>query len=413
MLEKQFTLDDSILLSGKKMKILFISENYYPNTSGVPVVVQYLAESLAKENDVNVLTTMQPGLKKHEVVNGVNVTRINVYINELKIYCGEKKAFIKEAIDQNADIYIFECVSCVTSDILLPYLKLLPGIKLLHSHGFSGLTLKMFEKMQTIKNTVGNTYNYFRWGYFFNKTFPMYVNDFDGVFCLSKLDSSYKYLCKVFNGKVDVLGNAAEEIFFDNDLKGIPDKYCKISGDGYYVSVANYMSVKNQIGMLEEYYRTQHTDSYDLVFIGREKNEYYEKLIEYNDRLNRKKGTVHFLTEVDRKDIPRIINGAKLYLAGSRAEGYSISLIEAMSQGTPFVSTNVGNARELPGGLTVDNIDDLHSGIDKLIDDIELYNNLSLSGKKFAEMNCKISAATDQLMHIINASMMNKGKIND
>lgn len=38
------------------MKILFISENYYPNLSGVPIVVQYLAEQLVKDHDVAVLT---------------------------------------------------------------------------------------------------------------------------------------------------------------------------------------------------------------------------------------------------------------------------------------------------------------------------------------------------------------------
>ena len=34
------------------MKILFVSESYYPYQSGVPMVVKYLAEGLAVDNDI-------------------------------------------------------------------------------------------------------------------------------------------------------------------------------------------------------------------------------------------------------------------------------------------------------------------------------------------------------------------------
>ena len=41
------------------MKILFTTFSYYPETSGVPVVVQYLAEGLAKRgHNVSVVTCM-------------------------------------------------------------------------------------------------------------------------------------------------------------------------------------------------------------------------------------------------------------------------------------------------------------------------------------------------------------------
>lgn len=42
------------------MKILFVSESYYPYQSGVPMVVKYLAEGLAVDNEVTVATSISP-----------------------------------------------------------------------------------------------------------------------------------------------------------------------------------------------------------------------------------------------------------------------------------------------------------------------------------------------------------------
>lgn len=60
---------------------------------------------------------------------------------------------------------------------------------------------------------------------------------------------------------------------------------------------------------------------------------------------------------------------ASLYLVCSEKEEYSISLIEAMSLGIPFVSTNVGNAKMLPGGITVNLKTELSHGIDRVLGD--------------------------------------------
>ena len=53
------------------MNILFTTFSYYPETSGVPVVVQYLAEGLANRgHDVSVVTCMNHhDYKRHETLN--------------------------------------------------------------------------------------------------------------------------------------------------------------------------------------------------------------------------------------------------------------------------------------------------------------------------------------------------------
>ena len=47
------------------MKILFVSESYYPYQSGVPMVVKYLAEGLAVDNEVTVATSISSSVLKN------------------------------------------------------------------------------------------------------------------------------------------------------------------------------------------------------------------------------------------------------------------------------------------------------------------------------------------------------------
>lgn len=386
------------------MKILFISENYYPNLSGVPIVVQYLAEQLVKDHDVAVLTKKVNGCKNVDEYNRVKIFRKDVYMTMFKFYGGDKVEFVDFVKNYHADVYVLEGATVVTTDILLPHLRELSGIKILHSHGFSRLILKPFARLSTIKNTIGNTYNYFRWKGYFRNFLPSYINDFDGVMCLSPVDSSYDYLNKIYNKKVEILGNAVDDVFFEKSCPTL-NKYTNIIGKGYFLSVANYDAVKNQIGILKEYYKCNFKN-YDLVFIGREKNYYYEALVNENKKLSQmyEKRNVHILTNVDRADIPGIYEDAYLYLVGSEAEGYSLSIIESMSKGVPFISTDVGNAKLLPGGLIINDINKLSETINKLMKNKELYIELSKKGKKYACQECKIENATEKLLKIIKES---------
>ncbi len=385
------------------MKILFVSENYYPNISGVPVVVQYLAEELVRRgNDVAVLTREMDNAKGDENLNGVKIFRIHVYYDILKFYKGEIDRFVNFVRMYKADVIVLEGASVITTDILLPHLKNISGIKILHSHGFSRLLIKPFKKLSTFKNTIGNTYDWIRWRRYFSVTLPRYIKYINGVFCLSRIDSSYEYLKKIYKGNVNVIGNAADEAFFKPSESNVISKYTQEPIKSYFLSVANYMAVKNQIGILEQYYKSGVKD-YDMIFIGRERNYYYDALIQRKEELEKDFGhrNVHILNNIDRQDIPSIVEGAKLYLVGSEVEGFSISIIESMAKGVPFISTNVGNARELPGGITVDNINQMHEMLRDLINDNNRWRDLSEEGKQYAYDQCRVKVAVDKLERLI------------
>ena len=385
-------------------KILFAVESYYPKISGVPVVVKYLAEGLASDLDyeIHVATRIDSGLKEVEVFNEVTIHRFNLNYDFFKRTKGELDKYKKFLFEEKFDCIILECTQSVTTDYILKVADSLDTKLILHSHGFSGLALKPFEIMSSFKHTLGNTRNYFVWKYYYKNFLPRYLKFIDNIITLSAVDNDFLYFKKL-NRYVDILPNAADPCFFDNQICNHIKEYTLIDVNNYFISIAYYSDVKNQIGILEQYYKFSNDNNYSMIFIGTEKNNYYEKLIRLKGYFDKKYGNrnVFFLTNVKRSDISGILSGAKLYLSGSRREAFSISLIESMALGIPFVATNVGNSSVLPGGIVVDDISNMHKKMEKLIKKEELYNDLSTKGRKYSRQFCQVDVAIDNLKKII------------
>jgi len=382
-------------------RVLFTVDSYIPHTSGVPVVVQYLAEGLTNRGyDVVLCTRWTEGLAEKENIGGVDVYRFKIDQTLLKAPTGEIEKYRKFVIALQADVNILECAECVTTDVLLDVLPQLRGKKVFHSHGFYGMKLKPFRWNVNLKYSIGNTYNWlrFRW-YYFHK-FRKAIGLFDETICLSDVDSSKLWLEK-YSKKVTVLQNAVDDIFCEK-TKSMPLESIAGINKPYLLAVCTYSKQKNQIGIVREYYKAN--INLPLVFVGPLENEYYHLIHKEINLLASKFGKkeIYTFTHVKRKYIPDVIGNAKLYLVGSVFEEYSISLIETMTKGVPFISTNVGNARTLPGGLTISKMSDMHSTIEKLLADEVLYKQLSERGKAFVEANCRRKKAVDLLEEIIN-----------
>lgn len=388
------------------MKILFISENYFPNVSGVPVVVKYLAEGLHhRHHEVSIATKSFKEEPLEDNINGVKVYRFPIFLDVLHRYRGECEQFVEFVKSYGADILIIECSQCITTDILLPYLNDIPGKKIFHSHGFSGMVLKPLQIKADLWHTIGNTWNWISSKWYFSHTFKAAIKYFDASMCLSEVDSSRYYLKEAIPNS-HILDNAADNMFFaDNVKSGALSKYTIIENERYMMCCANYSVVKNQKDMILQYYKSKASKYTSLVCIGSFPTEYYKECCTLVAKLEKKCGhrDVHLLYGVSRSDIPSIMKGASLYLVTSHIEQYSISIIEAMSQGLPFISVDTGNARVLPGGATLRSIDEMHIFIDNLMSDKEKWNKYSEDGFEYAKRNCRIDTVLDKLESIIQS----------
>lgn len=393
------------------MKFLIIVETYIPHMCGITSVNRYIAEGLVAEGHEVIVVTPNCIETKvlQETIKGVNIYRFNIYRNILKKPCGEKRMFIDFVKSVNADIVVFECINSLTTEILWKHISEIKGLKILHNHGDDFISMKIFVKRYNLKYTLGNIYAYIlRWYqriFFYGKC----IRQCDAAICLSKIASDLPLLQR-YAKKIYILENAADNIFFDAfNVQDSNTFDLDIKFEKYIISIANYQKVKNQELIIRAYLEATTTENYSLVLIGGHKNDYYnylQQIIATELPKNKNKDIV-MLTGIERKNLPLILKGAKVFVAGSEIEQYSISLIEAMSLGIPFVSTNVGNARILPGGITVERESELSQTIDKILSDKHLYNNLSENGLRYANTHCKESIAVTNLLNIVKELQSN------
>jgi glycosyltransferase involved in cell wall biosynthesis len=103
-----------------------------------------------------------------------------------------------------------------------------------------------------------------------------------------------------------------------------------------------------------------------------------------HDHLHR----IRILGSVDDETLAALYRGATLVCHTSRAEGFGLPCLEAMSQGTPVVATDLPSVRELADGaavlVPVDNAEALASAISGLLDDPERRARLAQSGRQRA-----------------------------
>jgi L-malate glycosyltransferase len=86
-----------------------------------------------------------------------------------------------------------------------------------------------------------------------------------------------------------------------------------------------------------------------LVLIADKKELAYPRLERTISRMR----NVKAFFGLPRKDVIAAFKAADLFVCGSEYETASLVTLEAMHSGTPWVSTDVGNIRELKGGKIV------------------------------------------------------------
>lgn len=394
----------------KNLKILFLPASYFPNVSGVPVVVKYLAEGLfAKGHIVSIATCCFQNEPIRDNINGIDVYRFNIWKDWKHSYKGDLREYVDFVINFDADVVVLECSQCITTDTILPYLNKLRSKIIFHSHGFSGLELSgPFALHDSFYHTIGHTYTWLTSQFYFKYWFKKYAKFFNSSLVLSELDSGKPFLDNLLGSKNYILGNATDDMFFKDYSKCCNplENYIELKSSKYCFSCANYIVVKNQKRMLREFYKTKDKDC-ALICIGGRDTPYYYECLSLKEKLDKQYGyrEVHLLYNVERRYIPIIVSKASLYITSSNFEEFSISIIEAMSQGIPFVSTNVGNASILPGGITVENPLKIHTAIDYLLSSPEKYAIYSKRGYKYSHDNCRIDVVVDRLEKIIKTTI--------
>lgn len=208
---------------------------------------------------------------------------------------------------------------------------------------------------------------------------------------------SVKQVCAINNG-VDTAKYWKAEAYTKQGLLGI-------SEDCFVVTmVARFMFMKRQDTIVEAIKKLP--SKFHACFIGSEpkdagllKVKALAEEIGVSDR-------VHFLYL--RSDVPRILKSSDVVMMSSEYEGLSLSSIEGMAAGKPFLATDVNGLREVVKGagelFELYNSDELAKILLRLESDKQYYNDMVIRCRKRAS-EYDINNMVNQYMEVYKEVM--------
>ncbi|HQF57477.1 MAG TPA: glycosyltransferase [Candidatus Magasanikbacteria bacterium] len=335
-------------------KILQVNKLYYPWIGGVEKVVQDLAENINDgENFVShVLCANSSGKAKEDMINGVRV----FYASSLGLFMSQPVSFDFfrkfKKIRNDYDVIVIHHPNPIA--FLAVWLFKPKGKIIIHYHSdiikqrisgflFQPILLKVLQMSGKI--IISN---------------PNMLKS-------SKILSKFSQKCEVIPFGID--NREIREKLDENLQKQIKEKY----GD-YILFVGRLIYYKGVHVLLDA---IKDLDI-NLVIIGTGK---LEKSLKKQVKNLGIENRVFFLGNKTRKEIINFYSQAEMFVLPSifKTEAFGIVLIEAMSQGIPLISTELGTGTsyvniDAETGYVVekDNVEKLKQAIEKILDNKEI-----------------------------------------
>lgn len=379
------------------MKILITVNTYEPRRDGVQFVTKYLAEGLVKKgHEVHLLTSYSRDREntRKDIINGVYVYRWDIWTSHT-IHHGDKEKYVKYILENKDNYACLINVGTQTpyADWLFPVIDQVKIPKILYIHSIWDFKYHKVD-FASFVSFAKKTWANMRWWIYYSKWGKAF-KAYDNIVQLHEKDYSCETFKRKYNIDSFIIENAAESNFFTDDIKqslSVPDKY--------FINVANYMDVKNQRKILADFLNSDIQDNYELIFIGSIKNAYYNSLVDYyNKSMSKKK--VHFLTNVSREDIYTYVKKAAVFVMASKREAFPISITESMAAGVPWISSDVGIVKYLPGGMIFNNEEPLVKLMKKFSENDALRIEKGAEGKKYAMDHFRVDDKVDRLERCI------------
>jgi glycosyltransferase involved in cell wall biosynthesis len=354
------------------MKILHTVCDYAPHLSGNQQIVQGLSERLVRRgHKVTVLTAYNPQ-RNFGHLNGVEILSLKIRGNGAVGMRGEKEAYQRILLSGDYDLIMNYGTNVWTTDLAFNLLPEINAPKVLIPVGFTPLASIMWRAI------------YLR----YYRDLPGFMAKYDKVVYNSTADHKPN-LDKNFGDKHGitnyvVIPNAVSEEDFVRPLaqpNGFRAKF-DIRTPHILLSVGHHQWLKGHRFMIRAIKQLARSDT-SLIIVGDEVSNSLPTHSCYNycaGQARSSGGAIRVLTHLPRSDTVAAFRDADLYLLGSHFECSPVVLLEAMASRTPFVATDVGNARQLRGGLTVTDPFQMAQMVGRLLDNPSERARLSETG---------------------------------
>jgi glycosyltransferase involved in cell wall biosynthesis len=215
---------------------------------------------------------------------------------------------------------------------------------------------------------------------------------------------------KVPEHKIKVHFQSTSPIFYNHlESAAVSEVLSQYKIEGKYIlNVGAFEGRKNQLNLLEAFFKAKDSIEENLVLIGEGKS--YKRKIEQRIIDLNLQSRVKILSGVNFKDLPAIYQGAQLFCFPSLFEGFGIPITEALFSGTP-VLTSIGSCFPESAGPNSEFVDplsvvDLSDALTRILNNNEKRLLMSSKGLEYCQQFHTIQS-TAALMKIYNETIQN------
>jgi glycosyltransferase involved in cell wall biosynthesis len=320
------------------MKILHTIEHYYPFKGGATEAIRQISEHLVSYgHDVSIATTKNPQ-RNFTNDRGINIVEFDVSGSYLKAYSGEIHRYQDFLINADFDIIMNFSSNVWCTDLMFPILDRIPGKKVLTPCGFYPLYWAeysdYFEKMRSI------------------------IQKYDICIVNSETYRDTRFI-KDNHGKYVVIPNGADEREFDIETGIEIREQLHIPKNNFLILlVGNHTGYKGHAEAIRIFNKADISNSTLLIIAGNVYGRVLGPLCNLNCNLNAwlnrysiwgktRNKQIIVKNSLPRPDVISAYKSADLFLFPSRIDCSPVVLFECLASRTPFLSTDVGNSREI------------------------------------------------------------------
>jgi len=322
------------------IKILHIIQSYHPTKGGTFEVVKQLSERLVKfGHQVTIATKKLPNddFKKSNL-NGIKIIEFDLSGDLVTGFKGELEKYQDFLMNSDFEVITNFAGQHSLGDAILPVLNKIKAKTVFEPTGFFTFFNKRYK-------------NYY-------KKMANWMKKYDMNVFLSNNYRDIDFARKNKIKKIIVIPNGANEIEFlkENNID-IRTKLNIPKNHFFILHVGSHTGLKGHNEAIKIFTKAKIKNT-TLVIIGKRGNygscfqscKNKEKKLNHskNYEKNGKKLIIkEFINDLKREDIVASYKEANLFLFTSNTECSPIVLFEAMASRTPFLTTDVGNAKEI------------------------------------------------------------------
>lgn len=389
------------------MKILHTVESYLPARHGMSEVVRQLSEGLVTRGHEVTVATSTDASREFDTLNGVEIHSFPISGNAIRGTRGPAETYIQFVQKSKFDLITCFAAQQWATDLLLPKLATLSAKKVFVPTGFSALHDPAYQS-------------------YFEKM-PGWLRAFDANILLSDTyqDAAFARRHEIKN-TILIPNGASHEEFGPTPNPFLRKKLGINRRTKLILHVGTFTGEKGHHEAIQIFLNARVRDA-TLLFVGQSptkitkiigrRRRYLELPKQYV--LAGKKIRSHSLS---RADTVEAFKEADVFLFPSRVECSPIVLFEAAAAGTPFLSTEVGNAREIAewtgGGQIIPtefrdtrgyaDIDTARRQLEGLLQDVALRERMGASARAAWQQHFTWEKITDRYERLYLDLLSNK-----